>query len=94
MPTVQPKDPAKPGYMSTEFWATVGVIGFALLEKFGFSKEQVMESADNWVQSLANLIQGGSGSIALIVIGFLVWGYQKRRAEIKRTKIIAATKMK
>ncbi len=92
--TVEKKEPDKPGYMTTEFWVTLGVIVFAVFERFGYEKEVVLGAADNWVDMLVNLISSGTGSITLIVIGVVVWGYQKRRAEIKAAALALAAKLK
>ena len=88
---VEPKKPDKPGYMSTEFYAVIGMIGYSLLDRLGVQPDQIPELAENWVQSLANLISG-NGNVKFVVIGFLVWAYGQWRTSIKRTKIIAETK--
>ena len=87
MGKVQIKEAGKPGYMTTEFWATVGVIAWAVLQRAGVTPDQAQKLAENWLDSLLNYISTGQGNIGLIVVGFLVWGYQKRRAEVKKAQL-------
>lgn len=88
MDKVKSKEPGKPGYMTTEFWATVGVIAWAILQRSGINPEQAQKLAENWIDSLVTYISTGQGNIGLIVVGFLIWGYQKRRAEIKKAQLM------
>jgi len=83
---VQIKDPAKPGYMSTEFWAMIAVGLKTFGGKVGLSPEQV----DETVSSFSGLLDGlGDNPITLIVFGVVVIVYTLVRGYLKKTEIIA-----
>ena len=87
---VQIKDPAKPGYMSTEFWgmAIYGLYTFG--SKVGLSSEQV----DQTVSSFSGLIDGlGDNPIQSVMLGLVVIAYTLIRGWLKKTQILANAKI-
>jgi len=83
---VQKKDPAKPGYMSTEFWGMVLFVLHTLGSKAGLSSEQV----DQTVSSFSGLIDGlGDNPTQSVMLGVVVIAYTLIRGWVKKTQIIA-----
>jgi len=87
---VQIKDPAKPGYMSTEFWGMVlfGLHTFG--SKAGLSSEQI----DQTVSSFSGLIDGlGDNPTQSFMLGLVVIVYTLIRGYLKKTEIVANARM-
>ena len=85
------KDPAKPGYMSTEFQAMVVYGLYTFAGKFGVSPKKI----DDMVSSFPQLIQEylGDNPISSIVLGAIILYYTKSRAKIKTAEIQANVKI-
>jgi len=90
MGSVQVKDPAKPGYMSTEFWAMVAVGLKTFGGKVGLSPEQV----DKTVSSFSGLLDGlGDNPVQSVVFGIVVVVYILVRGWLKKTEILSNAQM-
>ena len=86
MGSVQVKDPGKPGYMSTEFWAMIAVGLKTFGGKFGLSSEQVNET----VSSFSGILDGlGDNPLQSVIFGVAVVAYILIRGWLKKTQIIA-----
>lgn len=83
---VKTKSPAKPGYMSTEFWAMV-LIGIKTIgSHVGLSPEQVDQTVSSFPDLIGKL---GDDPTSSIVLGAVVIVYTIIRGYLKKTKIIA-----
>lgn len=78
---VTKKDPAKPGYMSTEFWA---MVLYGVSSKVGLSPENTNETVSSFLGFFEQLGLGDSPLLGVVIIAYiLVRGY------IKKTEINA-----
>jgi hypothetical protein len=85
------KDPAKPGYMSTELWAMVSYGLYTFGSKVGLSPEKT----EDLVSSFSQIIQEylGDNPIVSIIFGVIILYYTKSRTRIKTAEIYANAKM-
>ena len=90
--SVTSKKPDKPGYMTTEFWATAGFVGYELLLKKGLSAEKAEEIVEQGQSAISAFLSGDKDAISTIVVGAVVIFYGWMRSRVKRTKIIAEAK--
>jgi len=87
---VKVKDPAKPGYMSTEFWAMIAIGIKTFGGKVGLSPEQV----DETVSSFSGLLDGlGDNPVQSVVFGTVVVVYILVRGWLKKTEILSNAQM-
>ena len=79
--SVVKKDPAKPGYMSTEFWA---MVLYGISSKVGLSPEQTDETVSSFSNIFDQLGLGDSPILGVVIIIYII-----ARAYIKKTEINA-----
>jgi hypothetical protein len=88
--TVIVKDPAKPGYMSTEFWAMV-IYG---LKTLGITTGLSPETASSTVSSFSDIIgKMGDDPKSNIMLGVVIVVYTLIRGYLKRAKINAEAQL-
>lgn len=84
--SVQKKDPAKPGYMSTEFWAMVVYGLHTFGSKLGLSSTDVNDAVSSFSDFFDNL---GDNPLETIILGVVIVVYTAIRGYIKKTEILA-----
>lgn len=76
-------NPEKPGYLSTEFWRTIGIDVIAVAKTLGWLPAADMTTAEGWWKEL--VVSAGI-LLAAIVSGYT---YVKGRIDLKKTKLLA-----
>ena len=84
---VKTKNPAKPGYMSTEFMAMVGYGAYTLLGRVGVSPEEIDEMVSSFPQIIEKYL--GDNPISSIVLGVIILYYTKSRTKIKKAVLFS-----
>lgn len=79
--SVVKKDPAKPGYMSTEFWA---MVLYGLSSKVGLSPEKTDEVVSSFSGFFDQLGLGDNPLLGVVIIVYIL-----ARGYIKKTEINA-----
>ena len=84
------KDPAKPGYMSTELWAMVSYGLYTFGSKIGLSPEKTEDLVSSFPQIIEEYL--GDNLIASIIFGAVILYYTRSRTKIKTAEIYANAK--